>query len=199
MVRAADQKQARNPADCAGEKHRAEDYLFHLNAHIPGGPLALAHNGDLIAMLAVIEINIHCHSENGDNEDIEQIFIAADLGQPSCHCALIDNADLARALGNFPKNDKIGDQLSCHVVHHQREKGFVRVPFGFENGRDKRPYCPRGNACNYHGENQKPVRQFIGKADHTSGGGKTAHEKLALAADVPEAHFEGGRNGQGHA
>ena len=58
---AADQQQAHQAADRAGEHHGADDDPIHLDAGIAGGALALAHHGDLIAVLAVVEIDVHEH------------------------------------------------------------------------------------------------------------------------------------------
>ena len=52
---------ARDAAQRAGQQHRAHDDLADLDADVAGGALALADDGDLIAVLAVLEVDMHEH------------------------------------------------------------------------------------------------------------------------------------------
>ncbi len=64
MVDAAYQKQGLPVRTEHRTKHGTDDYLFYLDTHIFCGIFAFTHNGDLISLLAVVEIYIH---ENRDH------------------------------------------------------------------------------------------------------------------------------------
>ena len=59
MVDTAYQKQTYQSAQRTGQKHSTDDYLFYLDTHIFCGIFTLTHNGDLISLLAIVEIHIH--------------------------------------------------------------------------------------------------------------------------------------------
>ena len=83
-------------------------------------------------MLAVVEVDIDEHGQHRDDEDRQQVLVAADLRQPAGLGALVDDADLARALRRLPDDDEIGHELRGNVVHHEGEERLVRVPLGLE-------------------------------------------------------------------
>ena len=60
---------AHQAAQRAGEHHGADDDAIHLDAGVAGGALALAHNGDLVAVLAVLEIDVHQAGHDGHDQD----------------------------------------------------------------------------------------------------------------------------------
>ena len=72
------EQQAHEAADRAGEHHGADDDPLHLDARIAGSSLALAHHGDLIAVLAVVQIDVHEHGEHRHHKDHQQVFLPAD-------------------------------------------------------------------------------------------------------------------------
>ena len=59
-------------AQGAGEDHGADDDPVYLDAGIAGGALALAHHGDLIAVLAVAQIDVHKAGHQGHHKDGQQ-------------------------------------------------------------------------------------------------------------------------------
>ena len=69
MIGAGGEHQAHQAADRAGEHHRAHDDALDLDAGIARGALALADDGDLIAVLAVIEVDVHETRENRHKQD----------------------------------------------------------------------------------------------------------------------------------
>ena len=69
VVRTGGEQQADEAADRAGEDHGAHDDALDLDARIARGALAFADNGDLIAVLAVIEIDIHNAREDRHKQD----------------------------------------------------------------------------------------------------------------------------------
>ena len=199
MVGAADEQQSAKTAYRAGENHCADDDLVYLDADIAGGSLAFTDNGDLIAMLGVVQIEIHQNRDERDNEDIQKVFIASDLRKPADLGGLVDDADLAGALGIFPNDNEIGYELHGDIVHHQSKERFVRIVFRFEIRRDKAPESAGENAAHAHAHNHKCVRQCVTQADHTRRRSQRAGEHLTLAADIPEAHFKGRRHGERNA
>ena len=108
----------------------------------------------------------------------------ADLG------ALVYNTDLTCALRHFPDDNEERDKLSCNIVHHKGEQGFVSVPLSFE----KRGNAAPDRACNDAGHCAYDDKQAVGngicKADHARGRRKAACKDLTLSADVPELHAE---------
>ena len=98
MVGAADEQQSAKTAYRAGEDHGADDDLVHLDTDVARGAFTLADNGDLIAVLGVIQIEIHQNRDERDNEDIQKIFIASDLRKPADLGGLVDDADLVVGL-----------------------------------------------------------------------------------------------------
>ena len=202
VVRTGGEQQADEAADRAGEDHRAHDDALDLDARIARGALALTDNGDLIAVLAVIEIDVHNAREDRHKQDREEIALAAENGEPAGLGILVDDTDLARALGHFPHDDEERGELCRDVVHHEREERFVRVPLGLEEGGDEGPQAAGEEApqraCrdggDDHNDDEKTVGDLAAKADHAGRGGKAADEHLTLGTDVPETHLERGRD-----
>ena len=199
MVGGADEQQARQTADAAGEQHGADDDLVHLDAHVPRGALGLADDGDLIAVLGVVQIDVHRHAQHRDDEDVQQVALSADDRQPAQLGLLVDDADLARALGGLPHHAEEGDQLGGDVVHHQREQRLVGVPLGLEEGGDAAPDGPGQDAGDDHAEDDGPVGEHVAQHYHARRRRETARQGLALAAHVPEAHPERRGDGQRYA
>ena len=69
-------------------------------------------------MLGVVEIHIHRDTDKRDNDDVQQILVAADLREPADFCVLIDDADGTGTLRRFPNHTVIGDELRRDIVHH---------------------------------------------------------------------------------
>ena len=144
VVGAADQQQARQAAERAGEQHRADDDAVDLDADVARGALALADDGDLIAVLGVVEVNVHPDAYQRYDQHVQQVFLPADGREPADLGVLVDDADLAGALRRFPYNAEIGDQLGGDIVHHQGEEGLVGIPLRLEEGGNPGPDCPAG-------------------------------------------------------
>ena len=134
MVRTGSEQQTHEAAYRAGEHHGADDDPFHFDACIAGSSLAFTHHGDLIAVLAVIEVDVHEHGEHRHHKDHQQVFLTADHRQPASLRALVDDADLTGTLGDLPHDDEEGRKLGGDVVHHQGEQRFIGVPLGLEEG-----------------------------------------------------------------
>ena len=79
----AHEQEAHQTADRAGEHHGADDDPVHLDAGVAGGALALAHHGDLIAVLAVVEVDVHQDGQHRHHQDVQQVLVAADAGAAS--------------------------------------------------------------------------------------------------------------------
>ena len=198
VVRAADQQKPRQTADRAGEHHGPHYDLAHLDAHIAGGALAFANHSDLIALLGAGQIEIHDNGQHQRHQDIQQVFIAADLGQPARHGGLVDNADLSGALGHLPEDDKVGNQLGSYIVHHQSEQCLIGVPLGLADSGNAAPDGAGQHGGEDHNDNQQPVGDLVSQQNHAGCGGQAANEDLALAAHVPEAHLERRGHCQGY-
>ena len=87
-------QQTHEAAYRAGEHHGADDDPLHLDACIAGSSLAFTHHGNLVAVLAVIEVDVHEYGEHRHHKDHQQVFLAADHRQPASLRALVDDADL---------------------------------------------------------------------------------------------------------
>lgn len=81
-----DEQEARYAADGTGEQQRAHYHAVDLDADVARRPLALADDAYLIAVLAVLEVDVHEHRYDGDDEDVEEVLVGAYLGQPSRPC-----------------------------------------------------------------------------------------------------------------
>ena len=199
MVGACREQKSHQTADRAGEHHRADDHALDLDAGVARGALAFADDGDFIAVLAVVEVDVHENGHDRNDQNGQQILLAADDGEPACFTVLVDDADLARALRHFPDDDEECSELGCDVVHHEREERLVGVPLRLEERRKKAPQRACRDGGDEHDENQNAVRKLVAQHDHTCRGGKTADQDLTFCADVPEAHLECGRDGKGDA
>ena len=93
VVGAGGQQQTDQAAQCAGQGHGPDNDPVHLDTGIAGGAAALAHHGDLIALLAVVQINVHQTRHHGYHQNGQQILLVADGGQPAGLGVLVDDAD----------------------------------------------------------------------------------------------------------
>ena len=193
MADAGGQDISHQAADSAGEHHGADDHTIHLDAGVAGGALALAHHGDLVAVLAVGKVHVHHAGQQSHHQNGEQLCLPADAGQPAGLGSLVDNADLTGALGHLPDNDKVGGQLHGDIVHHQGEQRLVGVPFGLEEGGQEAPYGAGQQRSRQRDDDQQEIGDLAAQQDHAGGGGQAADQGLPLGADVPEAHLECGR------
>ncbi len=130
----------------------------------------------------------------------QQVFCAADLGQPAGLGALIDDADLPAPLGTSHTMMKVGCQLGGDIVHHQGEQRLIGVPFGLEEG-GRKPQMSAGQQCRRPEmtSDQHEFGDLVSQQIMQAARSQTANEDLTLGADVPEAHLEGGRHRQRNA
>ena len=83
------------------------------------------------------------------------------------------------------------------VVEHQGEQGFVGAPPGLEEGGDQAPDAAHHDAGQGHHQKQGGLGKGVSPVQGEVGGPDGPHHDLALRADVPELHLEGGGDGQG--
>ena len=69
MIDTAHQQKAHQAAYSAREKHRTDDDLLHLDADVFRSVLTLSHDRDLVALLAVIQVDVHKQGHNDGNDD----------------------------------------------------------------------------------------------------------------------------------
>ena len=150
-------------------------------------------------MLAVGEVDVHENGHDRNDQNGQQVLLAADDGEPAGLGILVDDANLARALRHFPDDDEERGELGRDVVHHEGEKRLVGVPLCLEKRRKEAPQSARCQSGCEHDENQDAVRELVAEHDHTCRGRKTADEHLTFCADVPEAHFKRRCDGEGNA
>ena len=196
MVGACRQKKSHQTADRAGEHHGADDNALYFDACIACRALAFADDGDFIAVLAVVEVDVHENGHDRNDQNGQQVLLAADDGEPACFTVLVDDTDLASALRHFPDDDEECSELGCDVVHHEREERLVGVPLRLEERRKKAPQRACRDGGDEHDENQNAVRKLVAQHDHTCRSGKTADQDLTFRADVPEAHLKRRSNGK---
>ena len=196
MIYAGGQDETHQCAQGAGEHHGADNYTVHFDAGVTGGALALAYNSDLIAMLAVLQIDVHkaCHQSYDQNG---QKILVAHSGQPTGLSRLVDDANLTGALRHLPNDDKVGGQLHGDVVHHQGKQRFVGVPLGLEESRQEAPQGTGQEGSDQRNQDQQGSRELVAQQDHAGGGGQAADKGLTFRTDVPEAHLESGGHSQG--
>ena len=77
MVGAADEQKSGDAAERAGEEHRAHDNLLDVDAYVARGVFALADDGELIAVLAVFEIDVHENGQRRNDKYVEQVVLTA--------------------------------------------------------------------------------------------------------------------------
>ena len=99
VVGAGHEQEAREAAERAGYEHGAHYDALDLYADVAGRALALADDAYLIAVLGVLEVDVHEHGEDCDYQHVEHIAVAAEHGQPAGLALLVDDADLAAAGG----------------------------------------------------------------------------------------------------
>ena len=190
VVRTGGEQQADEAADRAGEDHRAHDDALDLDARIARGALALTDNGDLIAVLAVIEIDVHNAREDRHKQDREEIALAAENGEPAGLGILVDDTDLTGSLGNLPYYRIKCHQLSSYVVHHQRRQCLIGIPFRLEKCGNEAPDGSCCQTCHDHAQDHNCVRKLISQTDHTGCCCQPADQHLSLTADIPEFHLK---------
>ena len=202
MVGAADEQKSGDAAERAGEEHRAHDNLLDVDAYVARGVFALADDGELIAVLAVFEIDVHENGKRRNDKYVEQVVLTTEARKPAVVAYAVDDSDVTRALGVRPLVAEVSDYLRCDVVHHQREERLVGVPLRLEERGDESPYRARNNARYNHNGEEKIGRELVAEEDHACRCCEAAHESLSLCADVPEFHLECGgdceRNAQEH-
>ena len=147
-------------------------------------------------MFAVFQINGDEDRDCRHDQDIQQILVGSNLGEPAGLGILIDDADVAGTLRDLPYDDKIRDQLGGDVVHHQGKQRFVCPPPRLEKGRDQGPYGTGRNAEYDHDHDQHGIRDLVSEQDHAAGRCQRTHEQLSLTADIPEPHPERRRQRQ---
>ena len=101
----------------------------------------------------------------------------------------------ARTVGH-PDANTIQYDLSRNIVHHKREQSLVRIPLRFEYGWNNRPYGAERYAKGRHYNQQHGVGHFTSEILNAHNTGKAAHKHLPLSPDIPELHFECGREGE---
>ena len=188
LISAADDQEARQAAERAGEDHGADDDLANVNAGVTRGIFAFADDRDFIALLGVTQIAIHRDRQHDNDNQIDGVALSHDLRKPSSlalHIQLAQTGSLAA-----PDVDATGDELNGDIIHHQGEQRFVGRKSGFKPCGDKSPDGSGKNAGDEHRGIQHPVWHFAAVVDHDCGGGQRAHQHLTFCARVPEAHFE---------
>ena len=151
------------------------------------GVFAFADDGDLIAVLAVPQIDVHTDGDKGDDEDIEQILDAEKLGEPAAG-KQVGPDDIGAGL--IRHLEEVFHKLNGNIVHHQGEQRFVGVPVCLEKRRNNTPDDAGKDCRDRHNENEQAIGDLASQHQHAHGGGQTANEHLALGAGIPEAHAE---------
>ena len=192
-VRAArDEKQAGYSADGARDYHCADYHLFDVDADVARGVFAFADNGDLIAVLAVFEVDINKYRYNGDDDDVQHILLAEQRREPPlCQQRGTDGVRTALVC----HLEEVLDELNGNVVHHQGEERFVGVPECLEHCGNDCPDDAGENACGDHYHEQEPRGDRLTYVEHTHCRDQGADEHLSLGSGVPELHFERRRDG----
>ena len=111
-------------ADGAGEEHGAHHDAAHVHARVPGGVDAVADDGDLIAVLGVVHIDVHKHHQHQhddpaavDSQNPGQAGRGVELGNNLGTLAALPGAALEPA-----------DHADDDVVHHQGEQRLLYPP-----------------------------------------------------------------------
>lgn len=194
VLDAGDQDEAHDAGDGAGDGHGADDDLGHVDAGVMRGGFALAHHGDLKAVLGVFQVAEHEEHQQDDEEDAD-----GDIPHVGHSRAALEQADELGAPGAlFPGAAlEVLDDADGDVVHHQGKQRFVGAPLGAEHRRDETPQRAADGASHAHDQDEQPGGPGLCEVQGEEGGKDAAHGDLTFYADVPELHLKGGRNGQG--
>ena len=190
LILAGHDQEAAQAADRAGEDHRAHDDALDLDARIARGALALTDNGDLIAVLAVIEIDIHNAREDRHKQDREEVALPAETGSQPASVFWLMIPILPDPFGNLPYNGIECHKLGSYVVHHQCRQCLIGIPFCLEKCRNE---APDGSCCQAghdHAQDHNCTRKLVPQADHAGRGCQTPDQDLSLTANIPEFHLE---------
>ena len=165
--------------------------LFDMDADLSCRVFTLTDNGNFIALLAVLHVNIKANGKQCNQDNGQQIVIAQ-TRQPACVCGGIDNAHCARSFWKKRLDGKI-HKADRHVVHHQGEKGLIGIPHGLEEGRDKAPKRTQKKSRAQHQKKKRCLSHLSAEIYHAKSGSQSTYQYLTLTADVPESHLEGRR------
>ena len=162
---ACHQQEAGEAGKAAGERGGTDNDLSDIDADVAGGILALTHDGDLIAVFAVLKIDVHEYGQEGNNDDVQRIFLAEERGQPAAVALAVHNAQ-DPGTARDPDRDHGIDELDRHVVHHQGEQCLIGAETGFEKGRDTGPDDPGDQRCREHQKNEHAAREPVADVEH---------------------------------
>jgi len=201
-----DGEEAREAADRAGQGHRADVGVVDADARVARGVLGVADDGDLIAVLGVAQIDVHEGRQNEDDQHGPAVVLVVALGEQVADpadvldgAAVVDGADGVGSRRVLPHGHTERGELDGDVVHHQGKQCLVRVPLGLEEAGHDAPDAARHDGGDDHADEQQNGGHLAREFDHPEGGGDAADQHLALGADVPEPHFERGREADGNA
>jgi len=169
--------------------------VAHVHTGVAGGVQGVTDDGDLVAVLGVVHVEVHYYHQHQHNDPAA--VDTENLRQPS---GLIEHGDDLRAGTTLPRAAlQPADHADDDVVHHQGEQSLVGVPAGLEEGGDQRPNAAGHGARSAHDEQQHGAGDLTDPVEGEVGGGDGAGRDLTLGADVPEAHLEAWSDGQGAA
>ena len=191
---AADDQKPRKPAHDAAEYHGADDDLLDIDADILRGVFALAHDGELVTVLAEAEVDEHQDDEHRDDDDVEDVVIPADLGEVPVGQGAEDGGAAGHPLVDADRNE-----LHCDIVHHEGEQSLVGAPLRLEDCGDDRPRHAEQHAHSEHDEYEQGIVDSAAQILYADHAAQATHEHLPFRADVPELHLESGRERERYA
>ena len=173
MLVSGDDDEAAKSADCAREDKSTNSYLLYVDSGVFRGLFTLSDNGNLVAVLGVLEVDVHQYCEDCDYNNVEREVVSEQLREPAYLRTHVDGAERRRL--SSPDIGVIRNELYCDVVHHKGEKRLVGVPVSLEECRYKAPNRAGYNACEEHREEKKGCGQLSAEVHHADSRSKSAH------------------------
>ena len=93
MVCTCGKDPSHNSAERARDKYGADDDLLYVDTDLTRGVFAFADDGDLITLLTPFEVDMDSGGEKRNDEDVEQIFLTEDSGEPTVLGIGVDEAE----------------------------------------------------------------------------------------------------------
>ena len=190
MTCAADNNKACHTADSAGNGHGTDNYSFYTDSRISCCILTFTYDCNLIALLAVFQVNKHHNCKYKNDQDIPSVFLSEKFRKPACLSGLINNSHRIGALGILPEHNAERNDLHSNIIQHQSKQCFVCIPVCFEHSGNHSPDHSAKRAAYKHYNKKEYRRHAVPCIDHHSCRTGSAYQNLTFCTDIPETHFK---------
>ena len=187
-----------------GEEDSAQDDGVDLHTGIVGAACAVAHHGDLIAVLGVLQVHVDQYADDqgeGDTDVQAELARHGDGGEGDDFCEA--GKDGTHRLGvqeEVPVGLGLADvdeDIQGYIVEHQGHQSFVGAELYLQSGYKQAVQTGGEHGSQTHQQQGDHAGEDGACLEGHEGGRDSAQNELAFAADVPEAHLKGQRQGHG--